>query len=424
MKTDLKVGLIVSALLLAVFLSFLLMIGSKRSQDRQSFQNGESQNSKLEAIGRQERGLPLIGEKPSLALLAGRRLSGGKCSGQGPSVLTHAPMKPEDFSIIVPYGLVIGGHVTPIDHQYFAPKDQNSARDSYEVFAMAESRLVEIQPRTNERGTEYRLVFSVSCTFLYYYDLLTSLEPDIKAVYDQNQNGRRAEVDIPVKAGQPIGRIGGQTLDFAVWDTQKPLNGFTSPELYQAEFWKLYTADPLDYYSPELKEFILSRYARVVEPLSGKIDYDLDGRLIGNWFEEASGGYGGPGGGVEGYWSGHFSIAPDLYDPSSFIISLGDFGGQAKQFAALTESPKPEEVSKASGLVKYDLVDWQYLKLSGQFWDRKTLAGKVKLSPARQVKGCLMVEMTDQRKLKLEALVDQKCDRATGFSARAKMYER
>lgn len=176
----------------------------------------------------------------SEAVKAGQDLSHGNCSGEGPGTLTRSPMDPDDFSIIIPYGLMVGGHVTPIDHQYFAPKDYKSPRDAYEVYAMADSHLVDIGPRTNERGTEYRLVFSLTCTFLYYYDLVTSLAPDIKAEYDKKKNASGyAVVDIPVKAGQLIGKIGGQTLDFAVWDTTKPLTGFVNPASYVGERWKI-----------------------------------------------------------------------------------------------------------------------------------------------------------------------------------------
>ncbi len=51
---------------------------------------------------------------------AGKDLSGGKCTGRGPALLTALPMKPDDFSIIVSYGAVIGGHVAiPTAHQPF-----------------------------------------------------------------------------------------------------------------------------------------------------------------------------------------------------------------------------------------------------------------------------------------------------------------
>jgi hypothetical protein len=51
-----------------------------------------------------------------------RRFEG--CSGSGPVNFEHSPMRFEDFSVILPYGLVVGAHVTPIDHMYFAMKDR------------------------------------------------------------------------------------------------------------------------------------------------------------------------------------------------------------------------------------------------------------------------------------------------------------
>src|SRR3989344_5050634 len=117
-----------------------------------------------DADGRHNAPEPTIENLPidssSAALKAGKSLSNNKCYGSGPAVLTNSPMEPEDFSIIIPYGAVIGGHVTPIDHQYFAPSDRNTPPDAYEVYAMADSRLVEIGTRTNSvlGSTEYRLV--------------------------------------------------------------------------------------------------------------------------------------------------------------------------------------------------------------------------------------------------------------------------
>lgn len=372
----------------------------------------------------------LIGRSPedskpwtaSQAERAGRDLAGGKCTGKGPGLLTTLPMKPEDFSIIVPYGLVVGGHVTPIDHQYFSPKDFKSPRDTYEVYAMADARLVDIQPRTNERGTEYRLVFSVTCTFLYYYDLVTSLAPDIKAVYDRRGRGH---IDIQIKAGQLIGRIGGQTLDFAVWDTEKPLSGFIVPEHYRAEPWKIFTADPLDYCTAELKALMLSRYARTPEPRSGKIDHDVDGRLIGNWFMEGTKGYGGVRGeGNWDYWIGHLSFAPDLYDPAAFIVSIGDFSGKARQFAVPGNAPWPETVSVATGLVKYDLALWGYQEADGTFWDRHSVTKGLTLVPQNRIEGCVLVQMLEDRKLKVECFPGQSASQITGFTASARFYTR
>ena len=60
------------------------------------------------------------------------------------------------------------------------------------------------------------------------------------------------------------------------------------PEHYAGEIWKIHTADPLNYYTTELKG---KRFQNTFEqqPISGKIDYDIDGKLVGNWFQEGTG---------------------------------------------------------------------------------------------------------------------------------------
>jgi hypothetical protein len=356
----------------------------------------------------------------STAVAAGKQIS-HTCKGEGvPSKLTHLPMAESDFSVVIPYGLMVGGHVTPIDHQYFAPADYNSKRDQYKVYAMGDATITDIQPRTTERGTEYRFVFSITCTYFYYYDLVTSLAPDIKTAFDKGR-----EVNIPVKAGDLVGYIGGQTLDFAVWDTTKPLTGFIYPEHYKAENWKLYTADPLNYYTDELKAIVTARNSRTVEPASGKIDYDIDGKLIGNWFQEGTNWYGGKTNGTGGeYWGGHLAFAPDHYDPSHFVISIGDFGGQALQFMAVDNQPKPETVSIESGLVKYSLTRWQYNAPNGTRWNGTDIIKNPTVELYSTNEGCALVQLKEAQKLTFEAFPKQSCAAITGFTDKAKTYVR
>ena len=82
-----------------------------------------------------------------------------------------------------------------------------------------------------------------------------------------------------------------------------------------------------------LKSQLLAFDLRDASPRFGKIDYDIDGKLIGTWFKEGTGGYGGGKQGGEGYWAGHLSIVPDGNDPGWTDISFGDYQGQAQQFA-------------------------------------------------------------------------------------------
>ncbi len=365
------------------------------------------------------------------ALQAGQELSSGKCNGSGAGKLTVPAMNPADFSILIPYGLVVGGHVTPIDHQYWAPANYNSPLNAYPVFAMGDAHITDIEPRTHadptnptKSYTEYRLVFTHSCTWLYYYDLVTSLSPDIKAIYDKHGG-----FDIPVKAGQMIGRIGHQTLDFAVWDTTKPLKGFINPTSYKSEAWKIYTANPLNYMSASLKALVIARDPRTAEPIEGKIDYDLDGKLIGNWFVKGTGGYsGGVSSGQPNYWKTHLSIVPNLYDPSAFILSIGSWqtsnGQLADQFAAKGNAPDPSTVSVATGLVRYNLVKFNYTAQDGTPWTQMNVIKNPKLQLQVQIEGCALVQLTGDRALKFEAIQGKSCASINGFSANAKAYER
>ncbi len=354
------------------------------------------------------------------AVKAGKHISGNRCSGTEKLTFTHLPMKESDFSIIVPYGLVVGYHVTPIDHQYFSPASYNSPRDAYPVYAMADAQIVDIQPRTNNKGTEYRFVFAHSCTSLYYYDLVTSLSGKVKEAYEKNRS-----VNMPIKAGEQVGMIGGQTLDFAYWDTDKPLTGFVNPASYDGEAWKIFTADPLPMYTPELRVIVEARNPRTVEPRSGKIDHDIDGKLVGNWFVSGSGGYSGTNQGrSDTYASTHLSIAPNLYDPTHFNISIGDFGGNAEQFAAKGNAPDPATVSKDTGLVKYELQKYSYLEPSGAFWDNKSLIKGPKVKNVDQTEGCLLVQMIEDRQVKAEPFVKKSCSAVAGFTSSAKVYAR
>ena len=365
------------------------------------------------------------------AEMDGMKLSNGKCTGKGPVTLSRSPMDPEDFSILIPYGLMVGGHVTPIDHQYFAPKNQNSARDSYEVYAMADGRIVDIsaRPRTaqnnpNDKFEEYRIVFSHTCTFLTYYDLVTSLSPELKVEYDKvkSENGYAGSIDFPVKAGDLIGRIGGQTLDFAVWDTEKKLTGFIVPEHYEGEAWKIFTANPYDYMTEELKSFLVERNPRTVEPIQGKIDYDIDGKLIGSWFVEGTNGYRGAD--QAEYWETHLSVAPNHYDPSKYIISLGDYGGEAKQFTTLAKTFNPAEIGVDTGLVKVDLAGIRYTQSNGASWNGNTLIKSPKLVTGTLSEGCVLFELQSSRILKMQSFPAKKCSSVSGFTVGSKLYER
>jgi hypothetical protein len=146
--------------------------------------------------------------------------SRGQAEGRGPIRFTHSPMRLEDIERISPYGLMIGGHVCPIDHGYF---------------------------------------------------------------YTQ-----------ALKPGQPH------------FDVMSPADA-----------------------DEPLRTKLLSFNPRKAKPLGGRIDHDIDGKLVGNWYREATGGYAGLNRRWD-YWVGHLTFAYHHVDPSQVIISIGDVDGKAR----------------------------------------------------------------------------------------------
>ena len=363
----------------------------------------------------------------------GKALSGGACSGTGSKKLGSAPMHPNELSIIVPYGLLAGGHVTPVDHQYYWGTEQFSAPDKYDVLAPGDGNIVTIQyrDRSQEGGKvkgDYRVVISYSCTFFSYFDLATSLSPDIQKQlptgWEQGSN-RNLNVKIPVKQGQVVGKIGGQGLDYAVWDTTKQLKNLLVPEAYNvAEPWKIVTVSPLDYYTDELKKQVLPFYGRTAEPRDGVIDQDVDGKFIGNWFVEGTYGYAGSAQFTGGeYYKAHLAMVRNLYDPSSFMFSIGEYAGQPTQFAIKNASVTPDKADASSGIVKYELAQVAYVDENGAGWNAAKPAKKVTVVPAAS-KGTALVQMLENRKIKVEVFPGKTPAQVSGFTDAAKIYTR
>lgn len=351
---------------------------------------------------------------------------GSGCSGSGPVTFTHSPMRFEDFVMLQPYGLMIGGHVTPIDHMYFAPA-RDSVRDQFEVRAIADGQILDIGTRPsgpNGDLVEYRIWFDHTCTFHSYFDLVTKLAPDIQAVYDaaKHADGYSGYIHHPVTAGQLIGYIGAQTLDFGVYDDTVTLPGFIVPEHYEDESWKIHTVDPFPHFQEPLRTQLLDRMVRQAEPRAGKIDHDVDGRLVGNWFLQGTDGY-GDGGRSRTYWSSHLAFAPDALTPDRFRVSLGDWQGEARQFGAKGNAPDPVSVSVASGLVKYELSQALYTS-GGTYWDGWSLVDDLGWENDGRVVGTVAVQLLEDRVLKVETFPGKTAGQVVGFTAATRLYER
>lgn len=354
-------------------------------------------------------------------LTAGGNLDDWKtqCTGSGPVMMQRTPMDVADLSLIEPTGLLAAAHVTPIDHLYFYSKG-TTKRDANPVYAMADGFIVndDLAERNQtlkdgklDKGA-IKIVVQYNCTFFSYYDLMTSLDPAIAAKL------QAGDKHIAIKSGQVIGRVGGQSLDVAIYNLDVTLPGFIKPGSYSAEPWKIHTDDFFKYFSGSNLSGMLALNPRKIEPYGGKIDYDVADKLRGNWFEVGTNGYAGPIGsernilGDKGYFSGHLSISPDAVTPSKINLSFGSYEGKPQQFTALSPSPDPATVGVDNGLVKYELTPYKQPTLSVT-------------APDSTVKGTVLFQVIDDGKhLKMEAFPGKTAAQAAAFTSAAKTYER
>jgi len=357
--------------------------------------------------------------------------SGGKCQGKGPVLFGASPFKLDQIEIIEPMGQMVGGHVTPIDHGYiFGKGTPNVAFDSFDIQSPAKGYVVEISRTQRGNLSDYALTIEFSCTFYVHYSNMSSFAPKLMAAAKGSvgENETKA-MRVPVDEGELVGRTGPYGIDLYVWDLNVNLSGYVNPKTYASEGWKLHSAQFYDYLKEPLRTELLDKTPRRATPRFGKIDYDIDGKLVGNWFQEGTNGYAGLNRGKEGYWAGHLAIVYDALDPSGIIISIGDWNGEAKQFGVRGNAPDPKDVGVNTGLVSYELLqpDWA-IAATGEHWDRRHYVKEAKFKPIdtapNAIQGVILVQLIEPRKLKVELFPGKTATQVSGFTEQAKLYAR
>lgn len=357
-------------------------------------------------------------------------LSQGSCQDNGTVEFTHLPMDLEDIGVIQPYGIMVGDHVIPTSHGYVTPTIFHSERDQYAVYAIADGYIVNISHRgegvADDRNPdrivdEYQIYFEHSCTVYSYYDLLTALSPDLTEAVGQLTGFESQLVRIPVKAGQLVGRIGGQTLDFAVWNFEKTPDYFVNPQSYEED--RPYLDDMFKYFVEPLKTQLLVKAARVVEPVSGKVNYDVAEKLVGGWFKEGSGGFQGQD--SSQYWVGHLAIAYDYIDPTSIKFSIGNYDGSPAQFGINGNAPDPVTIGVDSGPIKYELMMGNIVNSeTSEYCTFDYPLANPKFIIEGSVQGTVLLQMTAADRLMLELFPNKTADQVTDFTVAAQMYTR
>jgi hypothetical protein len=359
----------------------------------------------------------------------------------------------------------VGGHITPTDHLYI--KAISTGPNSVPVLAIADGYLVQIEEGSAGEDTiEFRVVIEHSCSLFSWYIHLETFSESVLQQITLNQSGSWFG-RVPVKSGETIGYVGylhpeqkgfdqdTDDFDWAVSDTNTLLKGFIIPDHYKAEPWKIHIVDPFDYYDDPLKSALIEKVLGDPETPGGKIDFDIDGRLVGNWFLDGTRDYAATGlieinqsdwPGILGmdpgectspywdkelsrdigdtpcaYWLGHAVFAYDYLVPDMVLISLGlhhdGKGGLQTPWMVLGNSPNPADVSVDTGVVKFELVD------SGLGVGDLSRSGVPSGDDVLPV-GTLLVKMLDDRSIQTELFVGMRADKVDGFTENLRIYRR
>ena len=313
---------------------------------------------------------------------------------------------------------MIDSHVTPIDHHYFQNFDNEGV--DIEIYSPGDGYITDIGHMPGAKpGEDYRIVIEHTCTVSSIYIHVGILAEKFKPyIASKEYFGGR----IPVKAGELIGYF-EKNVDYNLVDEEIILTGFVSPESYVGEPWKIHVPNTYDYFNEPVRSKLVTVSLRTAEPLSGKIDYDIDGKLAGNWFLECTGGYSGTS--WDRYWLRHIAIAYDAYDPQRIVFSIGNYNGEnSMQFAVKGNSPDPATIGIENGLIKYELVEYDWFIQNIEPWDRTSVAKGLTTKSNDIVRGVVIAQMIGPRKLKFEAFPGKTASEVSGFTSAAKIYER
>ncbi len=363
------------------------------------------------------------------------------CHGKGTGAITSSPIALPDIAYIQPMGLMIGGHVTPIDHGYFYVKGAVANPPvQAPVYSPLDGNISSVT-RTVRNGDpaaratasatydDYAVTIEATCTFRVRFSNLVRFAGALEDKVAQLAANQSAQPNYAVKSGELIGYTGlptGYGIDAWVENDDLNLTGFTDPAEYTAaESWKTHMADLFDYTPEPLKSRLLALLERDATPRWGKIGYDIDGKLVGSWFVVGSGGYGGLAKMRDGYWAGHLAVAYNSNDPGQVEMSFGNYQGSARQFAVFGSEPDPATVGVSTGLVKYELGQLQsYSGVTGIAWDAKTYLPHMRVRAAGGVAGTVLLQLVGARSLEMEIFAGKTAGQVNGFDSSALMYER
>lgn len=253
-----------------------------------------------------------------------------------PPVFTHSPLELNAVRAITPLGNLNprGGHVFPTDHIYF---DYNLR--VIPVYAPAKGVVYSIR---GQSGNDYKVEVRVNDHLFYYLGHLFVEET--------------VTVGRTVEAGQIVGKTSGRGMfDLGVFDTQVTLKGFANPERYPLS--TTHAVSPFKLFVDPIKSSLYAKVQRAGNDKDGRIDFDIPGKLVGNWFHESLNVRDSSRGGPQ-TWEKQLAFVYDVRQPGELRISIGGTVAPVGVYQVL-DGPDPAKVSMASGKVSYRVRSFQ-----------------------------------------------------------------
>ncbi|HUP88286.1 MAG TPA: hypothetical protein VM100_03000 [Longimicrobiales bacterium] len=261
----------------------------------------------------------------------------------GVGQLSFAPV--DSIGEIVPLGHIAPfSHTLPTDHIYFYYRKTRgvrcpcSAAPAQQVRAPGPGTVIHI---LHPSGNDDKVTVQMTKTTYYYLDHVLLL-PNVV-------------VGTKITAGQIIANTPPNALSLDLGYINYDFSQqFVAPVRYGP--FTVHADAPLKYYAEPVRSKL---YSLVLRPageteLDGRINFDVAGRLAGNWFHETLANTEGSAGTQDG-WIKSLTFAYDEYDPKLPRVAWGGVIGPANQYAFELTDPRPADVTPASGVVHYHL---------------------------------------------------------------------
>lgn len=424
---------IIAAFVLLVFIGIFAFIFL--SQNRRNFNEHSSQNFYGENKISQQQEWPVLWGGPDNQY---------KCQKNESVKYTASPIDIKEITFVEPIGELKAGHIIPGDHAGIDYETSPTTKP-VKVFAPADGFLVRVEkhPYTPPAGypplKNYHVYLEHSCTFFTGFVHVTEFSEELLSEsselrsLDNDTSGQFKNMAprIPVKAGQNLGTawsfglLGMVTVDLNVKN-----RGYFKPESYKGENWRIHSVSPFDYFVEPLKSQILAKNPRTIEPRGGKIDFDIEGKLVGNWFLEGTGGFRDTS--VEPkqcgnfpcpYWEGHIAFVYDYVDPKQLRVSVGYQSGLSGRtpFGVKGNGPDFKEIGVEDGLVKYELVGLKDISRERGYITEDPI---VEISDDTKFLGTMLVQVVDDNTIRVEIFPGKSISQVLAFTPSSRIYHR